>query len=91
MYGEGKIREQEIRLPDKDMATLLGFSLDEYQSLSHRPLETLEDIHGHVLEYHMQISPNNERHILNKLKVDRNNMVRLKPEEVHSTHNNHAL
>jgi hypothetical protein len=84
MYLERKIREQEIRLPDKAMAALLGLSPGEYQSLSHRPLETLEDIHGNVLEYHIHISPNNEPHILNKLRVDRNNIVKLKPEEVHS-------
>jgi hypothetical protein len=84
MYLERKTREQEIRLPDKAMAALLGLSLGEYQTLSHRPLEILEDIHGNVLEYHIHISPNNEPHILNKLKVDRNNIIRLKPEEVHS-------
>lgn len=84
MYLERKIREHEIRLPDKAMAALLGLSLSEYHSLSHRPMETLEDIHGNVLEYYIHISPNNEPYILNKLRIDRNNMVKLKPEEVHS-------
>jgi hypothetical protein len=58
-------------------------SLSEYHTLSHRPLEMLEDIHGNVLEFYIHVSDNNEPHILNKLKIDRNNFVRFTPEEVY--------
>jgi hypothetical protein len=78
------IREHEIRLSDKAMADLLGLSHNEYLTLSHRPIEMLEDINGNVLEFYIHISPNNEPHILDKLNIDRNNFVRLKPEEVYS-------
>jgi hypothetical protein len=84
MYAERETPEQKIHLSDQAMASLLGLSHSEYLTLSHRPMEALEDINGKVLEFYIHISPNNEPHILNKLKIDRNNLVRFKPEEVHS-------
>lgn len=84
MYTERGTPEQMIRLSDKAMAALLGLSHSEYLSLSHRPIEMLEDINGNVLEFYIHISPNNEQHILNKLKIDRNNFVRFTPEEVYN-------
>jgi hypothetical protein len=84
MNTKDEIREQEIRLSDKAMAELLGLSHNEYLTLSHRPIEALEDINGNVLAFYIHISPNNKPHILNKLKIDRNNFVRFKPDEVYS-------
>jgi hypothetical protein len=86
MYVERGISEQknQLRLSDKAMAALLGLSLSEYLILSHRPLEAFEDINGNVLEFYIHVSPNNEAHILNKLKIDRNNFVRFTPEEIYN-------
>jgi hypothetical protein len=86
MYIEREISEEKNRLwlTNKAMAALLGLSLTEYHTLSHRPLEALGDMNGNVLEFYIHISPNNKPHILNKLKIDRNNFVRFTPEEVYN-------
>lgn len=86
MYAEREISGQknQVWLSDRAMAGLLGLSLNEYLTLSHRPIEALEDINGNVLEFYIHVSPNNEPDVLGKLKIDRNNFVRFTPEEVYS-------
>lgn len=82
MCPERIIPEQNIRLPDSAIAQLLGLSLTEYHKLSHKPMEDFRDVEGRVIAFHMHISPNNDKDILDKLKLDHSNFVRFKAEDV---------
>ncbi|PSK94619.1 hypothetical protein [Taibaiella chishuiensis] len=84
MQSVKPVPEQQIRLPDSAIAQLLGLSLGEYHKLSHRPMEDFKDIEGRVIAFFMHISPNNDKDILAKLKLDHSNFVRFKAEEVFS-------
>lgn len=84
MQSVKPVPEQQIRLPDSAIAQLLGLSLGEYHKLSHRPMEDFKDMEGRVIAFFMHISPNNDKDILAKLKLDHSNFVRFKAEEVFS-------
>ena len=78
-----EIPEFRIRLPDMAIATLLGLSLAEYLLLSHKPIDAFTDINGNVTEFYIQVSPNNDPEILEKLSLDKSGFVRFAPEEVY--------
>lgn len=84
MGPERTVPEQNIRLPDSAIAQLLGLSLDEYHKLNHKPMEDTRDKEGKIIAFHMHISPNNDKNILDKLNLDHSNFVRFKAEEVYS-------
>ena len=82
MYTARSVPEQQIRLPDSAIAQLLGLSLGEYHKLIHKPMEDFKDLEGRIVAFFMHISPNNDKEILAKLKLDRSNFVRFNAEEV---------
>jgi hypothetical protein len=84
MKRDEKVPEFRIRLPDKAIASLLGLTLSEYLLLSHKPIEAFTDINGEVTEFYIQVSPNNDPDILEKLPLDKSGFVRFKPPEVYA-------
>ncbi len=84
MEREMSIPEYRVRLPDIEIARLLGISITDYVNLSHRPLEAFTDTQGNVIEFYIHVSSNNDPRLLSKLNLDKSNFVRFKPEEVYS-------
>jgi hypothetical protein len=61
-----------VILTDEAIAKLLGITLEEYQTLTHRPLEALVDDQGNVTAFCMRFSTNNNERLLSKLNIDKN-------------------
>jgi hypothetical protein len=78
-----QVSEHQVRLTDQSIASLLGISLEEYLSLSHKPIQAYTDINGEVTEFYIHVSTNNNPRILSKLNLDKSNFIRFKPEEVY--------
>lgn len=70
------------RIPDSAIAKLLGLSLEEYHKLSHLPIEPEEGPNGEIIAFHMRISSGNNPSLLSKLRLDKNHVVKFKPDEV---------
>jgi len=71
------------RIPDHAIAKLLGLSLEEYHNLNHLPLEAETDSTGEVIGFKMRVSSGNSQNLLSKLNVDKNFIVKLRPEQVY--------
>lgn len=70
------------KLSDESIVKILGITLEEYKTLSHKPLKAFLDLRGNIREYYMQISTNNNPEVLKKLSIDKRNLVRFRPEDV---------
>ena len=77
------IPDYRAKLNEKAMAKLLGITVAEYQSLSHKPIEAYTDISGNITEFYIHVSTNNDPGLLSKLHRDESNFIRFKPEEVY--------
>jgi hypothetical protein len=77
------IPEFKLRLTDYALAELLGLSLDEFHDLSHKPIDANTDAMGKIVEFYIHVSSNNSPHLLAKLRLDKNNFVRFRPDEVY--------
>jgi predicted glycosyltransferase len=84
MRTKNLIAEHKVRLPDAGLANLLGLKLDQYHSLKHHPLSYYTNKDGDVVEYFMIVSDANDRELLAQLKLNQNNYLRFRPEEVHA-------
>lgn len=83
MERKEEVPEFRIRLPDQVIAGLLGLTLTEYLLLSHKPIEAFTDLNGNITEFYIHVSANNSPDVLKKLKLDKSNFVRFRPEEVY--------
>jgi hypothetical protein len=83
MNHTAPIPEFKLRLTDFAIARLLGLSIEDFHRLNHRPIEANTDADGKIVEFYIQISTNNSSTLLSKLRLDKNNFVRFKPDEVY--------
>jgi hypothetical protein len=70
------------RTPDRRIAKLLGLSIKEYLHLSHSGLREITNSSNKVIQYYLEVSPNNQPEVLRKLKLNKNNIIYFDPEKV---------
>lgn len=79
---ENVLSAQSLHLSGPEMSRLLGISLIEYYNLKHGDLEEIKDMAGNAISYQLNISPENDAVILEKLKIDASSMATFSIEKV---------